>query len=86
MSNTDWRQVYREERRRPGYVIENGRTAARRIGRPWLKLETGQPMIVIDHIIPHKGDPAPFWNHDNRRALCRHRHSRETAVSDGRSG
>ena len=26
MSNSDWRQVYREERRRPGYVVENGKS------------------------------------------------------------
>jgi hypothetical protein len=29
MSCTDWREVYREERRRPGYVLENGRSLAR---------------------------------------------------------
>jgi hypothetical protein len=23
--NSDWRQVYRDERHRPGYVIENGK-------------------------------------------------------------
>ena len=26
----DWREVYLQERRRPGYVIENGRSVARR--------------------------------------------------------
>ena len=30
MSCTDWREVYREERRRPGYVLENGRSLIRR--------------------------------------------------------
>ena len=28
-ANADWREVYREECRRPGYVIENGRPPAR---------------------------------------------------------
>jgi 5-methylcytosine-specific restriction enzyme A len=27
MCNSDWRQVYRDERHRPGYVIENGKPA-----------------------------------------------------------
>lgn len=27
--NADWRQVYQEERRRPGYVINNGKPAVK---------------------------------------------------------
>jgi hypothetical protein len=30
MSSADWRVVYREERRRPGYVLEDGRSLIRR--------------------------------------------------------
>jgi hypothetical protein len=30
MSCADWHAVYREERRRPGYVLENGRSLIRR--------------------------------------------------------
>ena len=29
MANKDWREVYREERRRPGYVIENGKSVGK---------------------------------------------------------
>ena len=29
MANSDWRDVYRQERRRPGYVIENGKSLER---------------------------------------------------------
>jgi len=29
MSCKDWCEVYREERRRPGYVLENGRSLIR---------------------------------------------------------
>jgi hypothetical protein len=29
MCNADWRRVYGEERRRPGYVIENGKPPAK---------------------------------------------------------
>jgi 5-methylcytosine-specific restriction protein A len=39
---------------------------------------------VIDHIIPHKGNSALFWNQDNWQALCKRCHSRKTAISDGR--
>jgi hypothetical protein len=26
---SDWREVYRQEKRRPGYVIENGKSVAK---------------------------------------------------------
>jgi hypothetical protein len=32
VANLDWRNVYREEKRRPGYVIENGKTIAKTHG------------------------------------------------------
>jgi len=41
---------------------------------------------VVDHIVPHKGDPALFWNQSNWQVLCRRCHNRKTAVSDGRWG
>lgn len=39
---------------------------------------------VTDHIVPHKGDPALFWNQDNWQPLCKPCHDRKTAVADGR--
>lgn len=39
---------------------------------------------VTDHIVPHKGDPALFWNQDNWQALCKPCHDHKTAISDGR--
>jgi 5-methylcytosine-specific restriction protein A len=41
---------------------------------------------VVDHIVPHKGDPNLFWNDSNWQALCRQCHNRKTAVTDGRWG
>jgi 5-methylcytosine-specific restriction enzyme A len=41
---------------------------------------------IVDHIVPHKGDAALFWNQSNWQSLCRHCHNRKTAVSDGRWG
>ena len=41
---------------------------------------------VTDHIVPHKGDMAVFWDRTNWQALCRRCHSRKTAKEDGRWG
>jgi 5-methylcytosine-specific restriction enzyme A len=40
----------------------------------------------VDHTIPHKGDPALFWDPDNLQSLCETCHSRKTAVEDGGFG
>lgn len=41
---------------------------------------------VVDHITPHKGDKALFWDSDNWQALCKPCHSRKTAAQDGGFG
>ena len=41
---------------------------------------------VTDHIVPHKGDPALFWDPNNRQSLCKRCHDRKTALHDGRWG
>lgn len=30
-----------------------------------------QPAEVVDHRVPHKGDQALFWDHDNWQPLCK---------------
>ncbi|WP_093359201.1 HNH endonuclease [Tropicimonas isoalkanivorans] len=35
----------------------------------------GGPADLVDHITPHKGDPARFWDRTNWQALCTHCHS-----------
>lgn len=37
----------------------------------------------VDHIIPHKGDMALFWNRANWQSLCHSCHSTKTATEDG---
>jgi len=41
---------------------------------------------VVDHITPHKGDQALFWDHNNWQPLCKPCHSRKTAAQDGGYG
>ena len=37
------------------------------------------PAVIVDHIVPHKGDESLFWNVENWQSLCRGHH-------DGASG
>ena len=34
--------------------------------------------VLIDHIIPHKGDMDLFWDHNNWQPLCQECHNRKT--------
>lgn len=34
--------------------------------------------IVVDHIIPHKGNPELFWNPDNWQSMCKACHDRKS--------
>ena len=45
-----------------------------------------EPSVVVDHIIPHRGDMTLFWDEDNWRALCKPCHDRCTALYDGAFG
>jgi 5-methylcytosine-specific restriction protein A len=50
----------------------------------------GQPSgllaTTVDHIIPHKGDKALFWNRANWQAMAKPCHDAKTAREDGRWG
>jgi 5-methylcytosine-specific restriction endonuclease McrA len=37
---------------------------------------------VVDHITPHRGDPAKFWDAANWQALCKRCHDRKTMTED----
>ena len=37
------------------------------------------PAREVDHIMPHRGDVAAFWDRSNWQGLCRACHSRKTA-------
>lgn len=42
--------------------------------------------VVVDHVIPHKGDKNLFWDSENWQPLCKACHDRKTAKEDGRWG
>ena len=44
-------------------------------------LEGGQvkEAIIVDHIIPHRGDKSLFWDKNNWQVLCKRCHDRKTA-------
>jgi len=44
------------------------------------------PATVVDHIVPHKGDPELFWDESNWQPLCKQCHDRKTAREDGGFG
>lgn len=35
---------------------------------------------VVDHDIPHRGDPALFWDRSNWRSMCKSHHDRKTQL------
>ena len=37
---------------------------------------------VVDHKIPHRGDPILFWDETNWQPLCKHCHDRKTMTED----
>lgn len=40
------------------------------------------PATVVDHIVPHRGDPKLFWDKSNWQALCKKCHDRKTRNQD----
>ena len=38
------------------------------------------PATVVDHIIPHRGDPVLFWDENNWQPLCRDCHGVKTGM------
>ena len=45
------------------------------------------PAVIVDHIVPHRGDQQLFWDTENNwQSLCRPCHSRKTASEDGGFG
>jgi 5-methylcytosine-specific restriction enzyme A len=45
-----------------------------------------EPATVVDHITPHRGDVALFWDGANHQPMCTACHNRKTATEDGGFG
>jgi 5-methylcytosine-specific restriction protein A len=43
------------------------------------------PATVVDHVVPHRGDPVLFWDENNWAPSCKRCHDRKTA-REGRWG
>ena len=41
---------------------------------------------IVDHIVPHKGDLALFYDQTNWQSLCKRHHDIKTAAEDGGFG
>jgi len=38
------------------------------------------PATVVDHIVPHRGDPILFWDEKNWQPLCKDCHGVKTGI------
>ena len=44
------------------------------------------PAVIVDHIIPHRGDMKLFWDSTNWQGVTKADHDRKTALQDGGFG
>lgn len=44
------------------------------------------PAMIVDHVVPHKGDYKLFWDRNNWQSLCKRCHDYKTATEDGGFG
>ena len=74
---------------------QRGNSAARGYGRMWRTASDGwiahhpfcsvcgvalpRRLMVVDHVVPHRGDMALFWDRSNWQTLCKACHDRKTA-------
>ena len=83
----------------PAYDATRGSAAARGYGRRWQAARAaflarhpvcacpdrcGRPATEVDHRVPHRGDPALFWDQANWQPLTRECHARKTAAEGPR--
>jgi 5-methylcytosine-specific restriction protein A len=40
------------------------------------------PATIVDHIVPHRGDPVLFWDESNWQPLCKSCHDIKTMTDD----
>ena len=73
-----WRQSERYDRLRRWWFAQVKNQFCADCGQDLMALPTRQR--IIDHIIPHRGDTALYWNHEtNWASRCGSCHSKKTA-------
>ncbi|MGK7663365.1 HNH endonuclease signature motif containing protein [Marinovum sp. E06] len=50
------------------------------------RIEADTSKLVADHIDPHRGDPAKFWDRDNLQCLCKACHDSDKQKQERRGG
>lgn len=50
------------------------------------KFNKNTPATVVDHIVPHRGDPTLFYDLANLQSMAKSCHDRKTARMDGGYG
>ena len=76
-SSTQRGYDYRWQRYRARFLAEHPLCATcERAGKITLANE-------VDHIRPHRGNPALFWDRRNHQSLCKPCHSRKSATEAG---
>jgi 5-methylcytosine-specific restriction protein A len=84
--------LHRDEIMRPPAAKRGYGARWQRLSRAYLKshplcvkcLEQGRytKATVVDHRVPHRGDPVLFWDESNWQALCKPCHDRKTFTED----
>ena len=88
------KQLWKDQDARRGTAHQRGYTSAWRKAReaflrhhPLCKLCEAEGLtkaaLIVDHVVPHKGDKALFWESSNWQPLCKPCHDRKTATEDG---
>ena len=62
-----------------GYNATWRKARATFLRRNPLCVECGQPALIVDHIVPHRGDSTLFWDTANWAAMCVQCHNKKTA-------
>lgn len=65
----------RPSARERGYDVEWQRESKAYLEQNPTCLRCGKPSALVDHIKPHKGDRALFWDRRNWQPLCRPCHN-----------
>ena len=71
---------YRWQRERKAFIHRNPLCAE------CLKEGRTEAAVVVDHIVPHKGDMQLFWDVSNWQGLCVPHHNTKTVKQDGGFG